>query len=767
MKNRQIFKCLLAGVLASSLSACGDFLAVIMPPDPSSTPGPNASAPLLSSGFRQVRAATGEVEQDLQDVSGEFEWVWVAGSSESQTLRFPLSKRHLPEGLEAADFQLERYAAEQQQWVAEGVFSGWDPQQQLVQFDVPPPPEVLKISAAHPLKYRIRVYIFKNAVSVRHEDSAFRITYYPSSYGYKASVKKDADWQGTGRNEAEHIPNYIEDLDQALNEAYKGLLAIQDKNGQALFKALDTPIEVRVLDTGTDPGNSPLGGPANFSATVLQNYADMRQTAAHELVHVLQGQYYSLYGLFTGRANVWFIEATAQYLAARALNLDAVERSEHYSDGLKNIEHYLSVPILATDIHSYYALGHFLDWISGQSYASLIPDTLRESQVRDSRALHAKLQGTLAFEGLGDAVHQYGQYLVTHPEMDATFALAVKNAMRSYARAYLDKPTTNLLNNNLYVAFKRDLPALASNYLAFFATELNGDNLLVLEPAGKNQLLKTLIFANPAQANADYAQKEALDRRRSLYQEQSLTLPHFGKDQANKALEIWLSNPSLSESSNADFELYVLRPPQVLEVKDGSVRWEQSSIGDLPPEKIKGYAVYIGNTLLKDEIPYQTGKTEQLFRHAQIQKNSDVRVTITDHLLHEWPEASPSQLEIRLKNIAFNNGGSSSSQPDLPNVVTRPSGGQISFDVEVKGAANQHVKWELAGMGSGGGGSLKAATPDFSRDLSHVGRFEQQGQHVTLQLASDLKGIQFFWVVGTAAADPSVRYLFLLEVWGL
>ena len=120
MKNRQIFKCLLAGVLASSLSACGDFLAVIMPPDPSSTPGPNASAPLLSSGFRQVRAATGEVEQDLQDVSGEFEWVWVAGSSESQTLRFPLSKRHLPEGLEAADFQLERYAAEQQQWVEIG-----------------------------------------------------------------------------------------------------------------------------------------------------------------------------------------------------------------------------------------------------------------------------------------------------------------------------------------------------------------------------------------------------------------------------------------------------------------------------------------------------------------------------------------------------------------------------------------------------------------------------------------------------------------------
>lgn len=766
MTYKFLFHLSLAFSLTLVSSGCTELFNQIEPVEPGSS-GQNPAMGTVSPGVKQIRPATGTVQQDLIDVSGEFEVQFSSDQLEDHSLRFPLTAKYLPEDLSLSDFQLERFDESSGEWIAEGILSGWDPALQQIAFEVKNPITAdFSTSLIKLFKYRIRVYIFSNAVTVRNPDSPFRITYYPISYGYKASVKADKDWSGSGIHQEPDIPNYIEDLDQALNEAYKGLLEIKDSAGTPLFTALKPPIDVNVLDTGTDLGNSPLGGPANFSARAINNWQDMRQTAAHELAHVLQGQYYSIKGLFTGRANKWFIEASAQYFAARALQLNAAERADHYSDGSKNIEHYLSVPVLASDSRSYYALGHFFDWASSETSAGLIPDVLRKSSVRDSRALNSQLQQQAGFSSLGDAIDQYGRFLITHPQTDDGLGQNIKNAMRAYTRNFLDKPTTNLINQNIYLPFKRQLPALASNYLSVIATELTGDNLLVIAAKAKDPNIETLSYSNPAASTTEYQTKQALDRNTSLFSEESLTLPHFGKDQPNKGFEIWLSNTSLTESASADFELYALRPPKILQVKAGSVSWDQSALADLPPEKIKGYSVYLGGTALKRNLPIETGKSEQVFTHASIQANSEVKVTLTDVLGHEWPAPVKEDIEIKLKNIVFNNF-SGSSNPDLPKIITRIPGNRISFETEVTGTANQTLQWQLAGTGTGGVGSLSRATPVMDADMSQFGSITQSGNQVTIQLQPSLKGIHFVWAVGTSLADPAVRTMFVIEISGL
>ena len=96
--------------------------------------------------------------------------------------------------------------------------------------------------------------------------------------------------------------------------------------------------------------------------TKLENWQSMRGTAAHELCHYLQGDYYSLGGKpaawFFG--NLWFFEATANYYSAVAMSMSPVEKRAYWSETMAK---YLSVPITANEDASYYTLSHFLDWL--------------------------------------------------------------------------------------------------------------------------------------------------------------------------------------------------------------------------------------------------------------------------------------------------------------------------------------------------------------------------------------------------------------------
>ncbi len=91
-----------------------------------------------------------------------------------------------------------------------------------------------------------------------------------------------------------------------------------------------------------------------ISNSRIEGLEDLKGVAAHELVHVLQGQYYfggtagNVIGLFSG--NRWFIEAAANYYAALAVGMDSAAFMRFIAkDGYAT---YLSQPITIEDDNS-------------------------------------------------------------------------------------------------------------------------------------------------------------------------------------------------------------------------------------------------------------------------------------------------------------------------------------------------------------------------------------------------------------------------------
>ena len=91
-----------------------------------------------------------------------------------------------------------------------------------------------------------------------YEGSNFKIHYYPQT------VKKDVDWSavGSGAYEDTLVPDYVEDLDKAMNEALRGLLALKQDDGSNVFNDPTigligkNTLDVYVRDLGSSDGNS-------------------------------------------------------------------------------------------------------------------------------------------------------------------------------------------------------------------------------------------------------------------------------------------------------------------------------------------------------------------------------------------------------------------------------------------------------------------------------------------------------------------------------
>jgi hypothetical protein len=80
--------------------------------------------------------------------------------------------------------------------------------------------------------------------------------------------------------------------------------------------------------------------------------------AAHELTHLLCDQYYNIR---SAAVNRWFFEATAEYFAARARGLSVAARGQHYASPSVVSDIYLSIPLVSSNVSSYYPAVTF--WI--------------------------------------------------------------------------------------------------------------------------------------------------------------------------------------------------------------------------------------------------------------------------------------------------------------------------------------------------------------------------------------------------------------------
>lgn len=734
-KYSRLTSFLLASSLAVSLSSCDVVMELVMSglePSPSSVPVSRPSSVPVSrpsSGATPLPSATlaPTVNETLplnppqsttpegaqQPVSGEYDVTFEAHQTKNVT--FPIDKSLLKDDVSAADFILERYDNDSQSWVSEGFLLGYNPQKGEVAYQLTAPADPdFQTQAGKSYRYRIRVYIFSNQLTVQKEGSPFRISYYPSSYGYKDSVKKDANWSGSGLDEESRIPNFVEDLDKALNEVYPKLLAFETSSGDKLFKKLPEPIEISILDTGGSAGNSPLGGPAKISNSKITSYQDMREVAAHELVHVLQGTLYpasSWVGGFldlAGFLDRWMIEASAQYFAAKALGLTPQQKGDFFTDKGKYVDVYLSVPIDTNHDDSFYALGDFLDWLSGQGNAQIVADTLTSGMARDVLGLSQTIRETTSFSGVGPALTAYAQYLLTHPDAKGDFGQTIKGAMLIQGKKHLKESSWgfNFTPTKTYQEFQREFPPLSNSFLQSFTNRLAVDTLLVLEPLKANGRLETLTYAGYGRTASAYSALKPLDKVYTLFEGKPLAVPHFGKGFESQAFEMMITNPDLTTTHTGHFAGYVLQPPKVTEVVDGKVTWSNAFLGNIPPEKIKGFSVYVssGNVQIKKEIPLENTAT-QSFEHASIKKDGPLTLTVTDQHGNEWPEVTKTDLNISLKNMVF-------SDP-MASTAIMPINTSVTISLEVKGFNNPKLKWTIDpyGIPSAGPGGELVYTP--------------------------------------------------------
>jgi len=301
--------------------------------------GPNllTAIPLDTSVFGDVSAEDLFAVEYLDQVSN----TWVLLSA--------MTYLDLQEGMLYVDLPLQKIIQQQIYFNFHLNFHAGQENMQRSQENTYPP---VKLRAS---KFSPRPQPWVSQKKVEFNNSPFVIIYHDSGYN---AIMADAEWNGTKNTHLDSsgntVPEYIGDLHQAL----------VDGSGNQLFSPRSR-ITVYVQKMA-EAGNASLGGNMQFNIK-MEDYQEMLWTAAHEMVHVLQGEYYAVKGLFTGRQNRWFIEATAQYFGALILGLDEMEKAEFYPGSYSG--NYLSVPITANNDGSFYLLGHFLDWLS-KSYST-------------------------------------------------------------------------------------------------------------------------------------------------------------------------------------------------------------------------------------------------------------------------------------------------------------------------------------------------------------------------------------------------------------
>jgi hypothetical protein len=301
--------------------------------------------PLDTSVLGDVSAEALFAVEYLDQISNT--WVWLSA----------MTYLDLQEGMLYVDLPLQKII--QQQIYFNFNFHAGQKNMQSSQNNLYPP---VKLRAS---KFSPRPQSWLSQKKVEFSNSPFVILYHDSGYN---AILADAEWNGTKNTHLDSsgntVPEYIGDLHQALMDTYQALLTLVDGSGNQLFSPRSR-ITVYVQKMA-EAGNASLGGNMQFNIK-MEDYQEMLWTAAHEMVHVLQGEYYAVKGLFTGRQNRWFIEATAQYFGALILGLDEMEKAEFYPGSYSG--NYLSVPITANNDGSFYLLGHFLDWLS-KSYST-------------------------------------------------------------------------------------------------------------------------------------------------------------------------------------------------------------------------------------------------------------------------------------------------------------------------------------------------------------------------------------------------------------
>ncbi|RMF96185.1 MAG: hypothetical protein D6734_04180 [Candidatus Schekmanbacteria bacterium] len=618
----------------------------------------------IYANFKKTKKADGEISDDMKTISGEY-LLSITGAKRVDsniTVSIPIDKELLPDDFKEFGLQPEYYDASTKEWIPEGDLIAYDSAENKVTFNVSL--DTLsqsqissKMKGTRPSyraeqgqfirKYRVRVYIFSSQFTATLPGSNFSISYYPSYLGKKYSVMKDSLWKSSTGNASDSlVPDFVEDLDAALNSVYAKILTFKNSAGSSVFSPLSTPQDVFVTDCGTAAGESPLGGPLKISNSKIEGWADMKGVAAHELIHVFQNQYYT--GGISGNVinyifsnNRWFIEAVANYYAAKANGMSEEEKKNFIKkDGFND---YLNVPLTSTSDNSMYAAMHFLDWLSSQYSSTIVGDALAKGGIStDIVNLSKALEDKGVTGGIGEAYGKYLKYIISAPEDYSNFNNDIKNSMATHALSKGYLTDGGFTKKIFYISLKKPLKSLTAVYV-----QLKGNNpedaLLVIDSSqSKGSLLSSYTYDFIGEKNSDYSGKNPIDKYKMV--PSTLTVKHFGKTSDKTEVEQLILNSSPSSGANADVSYYLLIPPEITKVKNGNVKWTFKGIGkekrNIPREYISGFNVFREGIKLngKKLIPMPKYGKEMGYSHSVIKSSDTIEVQIVDKYGNVWPE---------------------------------------------------------------------------------------------------------------------------------
>lgn len=657
----------------------------------------------VNIAFNRVAAPSNQRTDEYAVMSGEYELSINTKSNLNAdlVLVLPVVSNEWRNSVDFALAGVQYFDETEGVWKSLGALAEFDPSTNLLTFRLPLPQfdgsaasaktmnrsattiyaasDTVFLGGVYKRKFRVYIPFFGSMFITSLESSNFKIHYYPQT------VKKNAAWSavGSGVYEDTLVPDYIEDLDKAMNEALKGLLALKRNDGSAVFTDPTAgligknTLDVYVRDLGTADGNTaPRGwfsGRIQIHETKLANWQDMRGVAAHELCHYLQGDYYSLGGKpaawFFG--NLWFFEATANYYSALAMKMDSAQKKAYWSETMAK---YLSVPITASEEASYYTLAHFLDWLENERFPgkAVVAEALNQRfyDTNDRINLNTAIQNhSSSTNSLAAVFQEYCEFIVTHPIHPVSDGLTglIKDSLSADILAYLTPKeavsrtwvelSTKTGKPSLYFEIKRQLDSLSAAYLRL-QTKTTEEGLMVArydQCQGEGlAVTSTLTYAPAGSDDAWYETNERLDKLWVFTN--PLSVKNFGGTSGVASFEQTFINRGLASGSqmvaNLHCQYYLLLPPEIIEIQDGSVLWSTNQIGNIPLELIAGYDVYLldnpqathGVKLNPTPIPYTA--LQQSYTNAVIKKTDAIVVSVRDTLGFCWPEIIPSTVLI-------------------------------------------------------------------------------------------------------------------------
>lgn len=616
-----------------------------------------------TGSFAKVAEATGEVAEDRKNVSAQYELTLpsLAAVTSNVTVTVPLAEQFLTAGFPVAALQPEVFDQTSQQWKPTGSLVVYDSKGQTLTFDIsalgkveyelPVIPEGISTKPAaledgqFTGKYRVGLYLFSDAVRVERPGSSFAIMYYPSELKKPYSVKDDGAWNSTSGNATDkEVPDFVEDLDAALNGAYDALLELDTSSGK-LFSALPLPQVVYITDTGEGAGESPLGGPMKMSNSRIESWTDLRGVTAHELIHVLQGRYYT--GGTAGNVinwaftqNRWYIEATANFLGAKVSNYSAEEQHSFYTkDGDAN---YLSFSLLSSDNNSMYTAAHFLSWIADTYGLPAVGDVMQSGD-NAIAALSSSLRNAGEESGLSGAFLKYGRYVATMPDdMDGmNRSILVKLTNYNIANGYINR--TMFTDKRPFVSLTRPVKPLSMVYFEVQSKNTDSGLLVLDNVAAKGASLEYTTWNIIGTSNTSFSGLMPIDD----YQGKPLTVKDFGANGTYKGFTQLIVNNNFLTTFNIKHAYYVLTAPKVTEVVAGSVTWDTSVYADFPAGQLSGFAIFkdLGEGCLRlGTASYQNGQTLS-FKSSDITAGDTIIVQVMDKFDHAWPEVVEAEIE--------------------------------------------------------------------------------------------------------------------------